>query len=75
MSHSGLPITITRDAINTFFTGALGAMTFGAYSQFQTDKLMMLNNQIQEQKMKEMLDEREKKFAQMLKESHKRTWF
>jgi len=50
-------------------------MTFGAYSQFQTDKLMMLNNQIQEQKMKEMLDEREKKFAQMLKESHKRTWF
>jgi len=50
MSHSGLPITITRDAINTFFTGALGAMTFGAYSQFQTDKLMMLNNQIQEQK-------------------------
>ena len=70
---SALPITVTRDALSTFFTGALGAMTFGAYSQFQTDKLMILNNQIQDQKMKEMLDEREKKFAQMLKDS--RRWF
>jgi hypothetical protein len=70
---SALPITITRDALSTFFTGALGAMTFGAYSQFQTDKLMTLNNQIQEQKMKDMLDEREKKFSQMLNES--RRWF
>ena len=70
---SALPITISRDALSTFFTGALGAMTFGAYSQFQTDKLMTLNNQIQEQKMKDMLDEREKKFSQMLNES--RRWF
>jgi hypothetical protein len=70
---SALPSTVTRDALSTFFTGALGAMTFGAYSQFQTDKLMILNNQIQEQKMKDMLDEREKKFAQMLKDS--RRWF
>ena len=70
---SALPITVTRDALSTFFTGALGAMTFGAYSQFQTDKLMILNNQIQEQKMKDMLDEREKKFSQMLNES--RRWF
>lgn len=68
---SALPITVTRDALSTFFTGALGAMTFGAYSQFQTDKLMILNNQIQEQKMKDMLDEREKKFAQMLKDTRR----
>jgi hypothetical protein len=58
-----LPITITKDAISTFFTGALGAMTFGAYSQFQNDKLMTLNNQIQEQKMKSMLEEQEKKIS------------
>ena len=70
---SALPITVTRDALSTFFTGALGAMTFGAYSQFQTDKLMILNNQIQDQKMKDMLDEREKKFSKMLSES--RRWF
>ena len=41
---SALPITVTRDALSTFFTGALGAMTFGAYSQFQTDKLMTLHD-------------------------------
>jgi len=46
-------------------------MTFGAYSQFQSDKLRELNNQLQEQKMKEMMDEREKKFTQMLKESRR----
>jgi hypothetical protein len=71
---STLPVTITRDAISTFFTGALGAMTFGAYSQFQTDKIMTLNNQIQEQKMKDMLDERDKKFSKMLKESQSNKW-
>jgi hypothetical protein len=36
-------------------------------------EMMKLNNQIQYQKMKDMLDEREKKFAQMLNES--RRWF
>jgi hypothetical protein len=70
---STLPITVTRDAMSTFFTGALGAMTFGAYSQFQNMEMMKLNNQIQDQKMKDMLDEREKKFSQMLKDS--RRWF
>ena len=32
---SVLPITITKEAMTTFFTGAAGAVTFGAYSQFQ----------------------------------------
>ena len=64
---------ITKEAVQTIFNGALGAMTFGAYAQFQNDKLREFNNQIQEQKMKDMLDEREKKFTQMLKES--RRWF
>jgi mannitol/fructose-specific phosphotransferase system IIA component (Ntr-type) len=36
-------------------------------------EMMKLNNQIQDQKMKDMLDEREKKFSQMLNES--RRWF
>lgn len=39
---------ITKEAIQTIFNGALGA-----YAQFQNDKLRELNNQIQEQKMKE----------------------
>jgi len=82
MSYS-LPIIISRDAMTTFFTGALGAMTFGAYSQFQADKIMKLNNQIQaqilmennriqEQKTKKLLDEQELKFSNMLKESHRK---
>jgi len=62
---------LTKEAVQTIFNGALGAMTFGAYSQFQSDKLRELNNQLQEQKMKEMMDEREKKFTQMLKESRR----
>lgn len=73
MSSSLFPIQITKEALHTFYTGALGAMSFGAYSQFQSDKIMKLNNQVQEQKLKDMLDEREKKFSQMIKESNK--WF
>jgi hypothetical protein len=64
---------ITKEAVQTIFNGALGAMTFGAYAQFQNDKLIELNTQIQERKMKDILDEREQKFTQMLKES--RRWF
>jgi len=33
------------DTAKTIFQGMLGAMTFGAYSQFTTNKLMELNNQ------------------------------
>jgi hypothetical protein len=70
-STSFLPIT--KEAIQTMYTGAIGAMTFGAYSQFQSDKIISLNNQIQETKMKQMLDDREKKFNEMLINSRK--WF
>ena len=70
-SISFLPIT--KEAIQTMYTGAIGAMTFGAYSQFQSDKIISLNNQIQETKMKQMLDDREKKFNEMLIQSRK--WF
>jgi len=70
-STSFLPIT--KEAIQTMYTGAIGAMTFGAYSQFQSDKIISLNNQIQETKMKQMLDDREKKFNEMLIQSRK--WF
>ena len=72
---SVFPVTVTKEALSTFFTGALGAMTFGAYSQFQTDKIMKLNNQIQEQKMKTMLNESEQKIAKMIKDNQKSTWF
>ena len=62
-----IPISpFTKEAVQTIFNGALGAMTFGAYSQFQNDKIMKLNNQIQEQKMAKMLEENEKKIQIMI---------
>lgn len=57
---------ITKEAIQTIFNGALGAMTFGAYAQFQNQRIMELNNQIQEQKMTKMLEENEKKVQAMI---------
>lgn len=33
------------DNFKTIMQGALGAMTFGAYHQFNTNKIMELNNQ------------------------------
>lgn len=61
-------ITITNEALKTFFTGAMGAVTFGSYSQYQNmeaiklnnqnqAEIMRLNNLIQEQKLKELKDE------------------
>lgn len=67
-----LPITISKDAVQTIFNGALGAMTFGAYAQFQNDRVMALNNQIQEQKMAKMLEENQKKIQDMI---NKRSFF
>jgi len=61
-----LPITVTKEAIQTIFNGALGAMTFGAYAQFQNERIITLNNQLQEQKMAKMLEESEKKIQSML---------
>lgn len=70
---------ITNEALKTFFTGALGAMTFGGYSQFQSNDLMKKNNRIQElerdKKIKESQEEQEKRFAKMLEEAQKKRWF
>jgi hypothetical protein len=65
-----LPFSITKEAVQTIFNGALGAMTFGAYAQFQNEKIMTLNNQLQEQKMAKMLEENEKKIQAMLNVAH-----
>lgn len=62
----------TKEAVQTIFNGALGAMTFGAYAQFQNDRVITLNNQVQEQKMAKMLEENEKKIQTML---NKRSFF
>ena len=38
---------ISADSIKTIMQGALGAMTFGAYHQFTTNKIIELNNEKQ----------------------------
>ena len=35
---------MSTETVKTIFQGALGALTFGAYNQFQTNKIMELNN-------------------------------
>ena len=48
--------TSIKDTIKTICQGALGAMTFGAYHQFTTNKIMELNNQNQELKQQYTID-------------------
>jgi hypothetical protein len=48
--------TSIKDTIKTICQGALGAMTFGAYHQFTTNKIMELNNQNQDLKQQLTLD-------------------
>ena len=57
---------ITKEAIQTIFNGALGAMTFGAYAQFQNQRIMELNNQIQEQKIAKMIEDNKKEVQAMI---------
>ena len=47
----------TADALKTICQGALGAVTFGAYHQFTTNKIMELNNEKMEIKHKYFINE------------------
>lgn len=47
------------DTIKTICQGALGAMTFGAYHQYTTNKIMELNNEKQEIQYKYFIDKME----------------
>jgi hypothetical protein len=62
---------ITKEAVQTIFNGALGAMTFGACHQFQTNKIIELNNQNQEQKVAKMMEDNKKEIQSMM---DKRRW-
>lgn len=59
------------DPLKTFFVGAMGAVTFGSYSQYQNmetiklnnqsqAEIMRLNNELQETKTKLLIDEMKK---------------
>jgi hypothetical protein len=50
---------ISGETLKTIGQGALGAMTFGAYHQFTTNKLMELNNEKIEIQHKYFMDKME----------------
>ena len=47
---------LSSDILKIIIQGALGAMTFGAYHQYTTNKLMELNNEKQELQQKYFMD-------------------
>ena len=47
---------LSCDTLKIITQGALGAMTFGAYYQYTTNKLMELNNEKQELQHKYFMD-------------------
>jgi signal transduction histidine kinase len=47
---------LSSDILKIISQGALGAMTFGAYHRYTTNKLMELNNEKQELQQKYFMD-------------------
>ena len=73
---------VSLDSLKTVAQGALGAMTFGVYHQFTTNKLMDINNEKQDLSHKYFMDKMEIHHKQEMKELRdkiekieKRVWF
>jgi len=74
---------ISIDTLKTITNGAMGAMTFGAYHQFTTNKIMELNNENLKMQNKMYIEKIEKKHkvemdefkAQLAKLEQKKGWF
>jgi len=50
------PALISSSTLETICKGALGGMSFGAYHQFNTNKIMELNNKVIDEKHKYEID-------------------
>ena len=59
---------ITMDTLRTIGQGALGAMTFGAYHQYTTNRIMDLNNEKVDIKHKYFMDRMEAQHKQEMNE-------
>ena len=57
---------LSGDTLKTFAQGALGAMTFGAYHQYTTNKMMELNNENQDLQHKYFMDKMEAQYAKYI---------
>jgi hypothetical protein len=70
------PFVITREAVQTIWSGALGALTLGAFTQVQNIEAMRLNNEHQEKMMKLNNELQDRKVREMVEEADKkRRWF
>ena len=59
---------ISGETLKTFGQGALGAMTFGAYHQYTTNKIMELNNEKVEIQHKYFMDKMENQHKKEMNE-------
>ena len=77
---------ISGETLKTIAQGALGSMTFGAYHQFTTNKLMELNNKMINSEHKREMDKMEmshkkemaelnEKLEKLLYEQSKKRWW
>lgn len=65
---------ISSETLKTFGQGALGAMTFGAYHQYTTNKIMELNNEkieIQNKYFMDKIENQHKKEMHEMENQHK----
>jgi TATA-binding protein-associated factor Taf7 len=69
------PHLISGETLKTISQGALGAMTFGAYHQYTTNKIMELNNEkveIQHQYFMDKMENQHKKEMIEIENQHKK---
>ena len=65
---------ISKDTLKTIAQGALGAMSFGAYHQYTTNKIMELNNEkveIQHKYFMDKMENQHKKEMNEMENQHK----
>jgi uncharacterized membrane protein YebE (DUF533 family) len=68
------PYLISGETLKTIGQGALGAMTFGAYHQYTTNKIMELNNEkveIQHKYFMDKMENQHKKEMNEMENQHK----
>lgn len=70
-------VIMDNNTLKTCIQGALGAMTFGMYHQFTTNKMMELNNELIRNENEKMKKENEKILNEIRRENEmkKNYWF
>jgi len=74
MSSKATTYILSIDTLKTMGQGALGAMTFGAYHQYTTNKIMELNNEKVELKHQHDMNVLNDKFNKLEQNQKSRWW-